>query len=282
MAVPVASPTLEGSLDEIEFGLLVEGVSRRYGYELGGFDASFLKSAIDRLVEDERLSSPLALLERMLREPALLERFLAGIAERKEALFQPPAYYAALRRKIAPHLRTYPSVRAWSMGCGTGEEVWSLAILLREELSRPFRIYATEIHDVLLEKARSAAFSRDVLVKSARNYQRSRGKLDLETYLASIDGAGLLDPALRRRAVFASHFPPTDAPFNQFHLILCRGTLRKLGLELKAKVFRLLHDSLHTFGFLSLGRDDDPEEFPLFRRYRTLDARHKIYQKTGD
>src|SRR5207244_2564925 len=202
----------------------------------------FLRAAVGRRLREERAGSPLAFLEKMLRDPALLERLLGEIARRKEALFQPPAYYAALRRKVVPHLRTYPSVKAWSMGCSTGEEAWSLAILLREELARPFRLYATEIHDSLLEKARSAAFPKEVLLKSARDYQRSGGKLDLETYLDTTGEAGLLELSLRRRAVFASYYPATDAPFNQFHLILSRGTLRKLGPELKPRVFRLLHD----------------------------------------
>jgi chemotaxis protein methyltransferase CheR len=282
MAVPSATPVVEKALDDLEVGLLLEGISRRYGYELGGFDAEFLRSAIARRLGDERVGSPLALLEKMLRNPALLERLLAEIARKKESLFQPPEYYAALRKKVVPFLRTYPSVRAWSMGCATGEEVWSLAILLREELARPFRVYATEIHDVLLEKARAATYPKELLLKSAKNYARSRGKHDLESYLTASDGTGRLDPALRRHVVFAAHFPPTDARFNQFHLILCRGTLRKLGPELKTKVFALLHESLHPLGFLSLGRDDGLEDLPLFRRYRTVDLRHRLYQKTND
>src|SRR5437016_10448350 len=163
MAGPAASPMMEESLDGLEFELLVEGISRRYGYDLAGLDAPFLRAAVGRRLREERAGSPLAFLEKMLRDPALLERLLGEIARRKEALFQPPAYYAALRRKVVPHLRTYPSVKAWSMGCSTGEEAWSLAILLREELARPFRLYATEIHDSLLEKARSAAFPKEVL-----------------------------------------------------------------------------------------------------------------------
>jgi chemotaxis protein methyltransferase CheR len=269
----------EEKIEEIEVGLLLEGVHRRYGYDLRDYAPDVLRAAVRRRLAEEGAPSPTALLGRILREPACLERFLGEFAPRNGGLFAPVGFYRTLARKVAPYLRTYPSVRVWVMGCGSGEEIFSIAALLHEQLTRPFRIYATDIHESIVARASRGEMPEGDPEAAERNYRQAGGRRALSAHFRRAHGKTVPVPPLRRRVVFSSHFPVTDAPFNEFNLVLCRNMLWAFGETLKARVLDLVHESLAPFGFVALGSERDILASPQRAAYEPVDRRHGIYHK---
>jgi len=269
-------PELEG----IEVELFLLGLLRRYGYDLRGHDPELVQRHVRRRVREEELASVSALTERLLRDPGLVERFLAQFNDPAGGLFGPAVYWRALRRKVVPFLRTYPSVRLWQIG-GRPEEVFSLAILIREDLPRPVQIYATDVHEALLAPARSGALDARKVAVGAREYRRSGGSRNLGSYFERREGSSVLSDELRRNILFAAFNPVTDGPFQHCHAILARGLFGPFREELRAKAFRLLHDSLIPLGFLALGPGDVMRESPVREQYKEISRAAGIFQKVG-
>ena len=267
-------------LEEIEVELFLVALFRRYGYDLRGHDPELVHRYIRRRMREEELPTVSALTERVLREPGILERFLAQFNDSGGSLFGPAAFWRALRRKVVPFLRTYPSVRLWQIG-GRPEEVFSLAILLHEDLPRHVQIYATDIHDALLEAARSGALDARKVAGGTREYRRSGGSGDLGSYFQRKSGESVLSDDLRRNILFASFNPVTDGPFQRCHAVLARTLFGPFNHELRARAFRLLHDSLIPLGFLALGSGDVLQESPYRDRYKEVSRAAGIYQKLG-
>src|SRR5690606_27085585 len=167
-----------------------------------------------------------ALQERVLHDPAALERFLLGLSVNVTAMFRDPSFYLTFRTRVVPLLRTYPFIRIWHAGCSTGEEVYSMAILLHEEgLYERCRIYATDMNEAVLGRAREAIFPLNRMQEYTANYLRSGGKRSFsEYYTAAYDGA-IFRPMLREQVIFSQHNLAMDGSFNEFHVILCCNVL---------------------------------------------------------
>jgi chemotaxis protein methyltransferase CheR len=277
------APSVEGDgLESLEIELLLEGVFRRYGFDFREYAPASLRRRLWRRVYAEKLESISQLLDRLLHDPAAMERLLLDLSINVTAMFRDPTFYLALRRKVVPALRTYPFTRIWVAGCSTGEEVFSLAILMQEEgVYGRTRIYATDINQAVLERARAGVFPLDRMQQYTQNYIRAGGERAFsEYYVAAYDGAQFARPLLDN-VVFAQHNLAMDSAFNEFNLILCRNVMIYFDKSLQDRVHELFYESLDTFGVLALGHKESIAFSPHADGYRPLDELERIYRKVA-
>jgi chemotaxis protein methyltransferase CheR len=211
-----------------------------------------------------------------------MERLLLDLSINVTAMFRDPGFYVALREKVVPLLRTYPFTRVWVAGCSTGEEVYSLAILLEEEgLYGKARIYATDINEAVLDRARAGVFPLDKMRGYTENYIRGGGtRAFSEYYVAAYDGARFAR-SLTENVVFAQHNLVSDRSFNEFNLIMCRNVMIYFDRSLQDRVHRLFHESLARLGVLALGRKESVAFSPFAGAYEELDPGERIYRKVA-
>ena len=267
-------------IERIELDCLLEAVYRRYGWDFREYSPASLRRRVWRRVRREGLESVSALQERILREPAVMERLLLDLSINVTAMFRDPSFYLAFRETVVPLLRTYPFTRIWVAGCSTGEEVYSLAIVLEEEgLYERARVYATDINETVLDQARAGVFPLDKMQEYTQNYLRAGGKRPFsEYYVAAYDGAQF-QGSLARNVVFAQHNLASDRSFNEFHVIVCRNVMIYFDKSLQDRVHRLFYESLAPFGVLGLGHKESIHFTPFENRYDELDAQEKLFRK---
>jgi chemotaxis protein methyltransferase CheR len=286
VAVPLGGSPQPGldedrlDLESIELQLLLEGVYRQYGFDFREYAPASLKRRILRRVHAEGAATISGLLARLLHEPEAMQRLLLDLSINVTSMFRDPSFYAAFRTKVVPLLRTYPFTRIWVAGCSTGEEVYSLAIVLAEEdLYARTRIYATDINEAVLARAREGVFALDKMQEYTENYIRSGGSRSFSTYyLARYDGA-LFDRTLTENVVWAPHNLVQDRAFNTFNVILCRNVMIYFGRPLQNRVHQLFHDSLERFGVLGLGHKESIRFTGFQDSYRELDANEKLFRR---
>jgi chemotaxis protein methyltransferase CheR len=209
-----------------------------------------------------------------------MERLLLDLSINVTSMFRDPTFYNAFRVQVVPLLKTYPFTRIWVAGCSTGEEVYSLAILLHEEaIYDRTRIYATDINEAVLERARDGVFPLDKMQEYTENYIRAGGKQSFsEYYLAKYEGA-LFARELTDNVVWAPHNLVQDRSFNTFNVILCRNVMIYFDRALQTRVHQLFHDSLERFGILALGHKESIRFTGIENAYEELDPLEKIYRK---
>jgi len=272
----------QDDLEDIELSLLLEGIFRQYGFDFREYAPASLRRRVWRRAHAEGLSTISALQDRLLHDPASMERLLLDLSINVTAMFRNPGFYTAFRRKVVPMLRTYPFTRIWIAGCSTGEEVYSLAILLQEEdLYDRTRLYATDINEAVLERARGGVFPLDKMREYTQNYINAGGSRAFsEYYLAKYDGAQF-QRTLVDNVVFAQHNLVSDRSFNEFNVIVCRNVMIYFDRRLQERVHRLFYDSLVTFGVLGLGHRESIRQSPYEDRYEELEPTEKLYRKVA-
>jgi chemotaxis protein methyltransferase CheR len=274
----VESEDLEG----IEINLLTEGVYLRYGYDFRDYSYPSLRRRVQKRMQGEGLTTISALQEKVLHDSACMERLLLDLSINVTAMFRDPSFYQAVRTQIIPHLRTYPFARIWHAGCSTGEEVYSMAILLQEEgIYERCRIYATDINEAVLERARQGIFPLSSMQTYTSNYLKAGGKSAFSDYYTANYDNAIFSQKLRENMVFAQHNLVTDGSFNQFQMIICRNVLIYFNRELQERVLTLFSDSLERFGILGLGRKETLKYSSVADRYETLDEEERIYRRTA-
>lgn len=288
MAVPVSSEaslagaplTYNPDLERLEIELLLEGVFRHYGFDFRAYAYASIRRRLWKRVEGEGLRTISALQDRILHDPEAMERLLLDLSVNVTAMFRDPSFYREFREHVVPLLRTYPFIRIWHAGCSTGEEVFSMAILLEEEgLYDRARLYATDINDVVLQRAKQGIFPLDRMQEYTENYLRAGGKHSFsEYYTAKYDGA-LFSPALTRNIVFSQHNLVTDRSFSEFHVIFCRNVLIYFDKTLQNRVHSLFYDSLVMFGIMALGSKESLKFSQYEPCYEKLSATEKLYRK---
>jgi chemotaxis protein methyltransferase CheR len=267
-------------LEKIELDCLLEAVYQRYGFDFREYAPASLRRRVNRRVKLEELPSISALQDQLLRDSEVMQRLLLDLSINVTAMFRDPTFHLALREHVVPLLRTYPFTRIWVAGCSTGEEVYSLAILLEEEaLYDRARIYATDLNDAVLERARLGVFPLAKMQDYTRNYIGAGGKRAFSDYYTSgYDGAAF-DRSLMRNVVFAQHNLAMDRSFNEFQLILCRNVMIYFERSLQKRVFELFDGSLARFGILALGHKESLRTSAHADRYEELDAIERLYRK---
>jgi chemotaxis protein methyltransferase CheR len=275
-----ASPEGRLDLETLELQLLLEGVFRQYGFDFREYASASLKRRVWRRVLAEGTGTIAGLLERVLHEPDVMERLLLDLSINVTSMFRDPTFYVAFREQVVPVLRTYPFTRIWVAGCSTGEEVYSLAILLTEEgVYDRTRIYATDINEVVIDRARGGVFPLDKMQEYTDNYIRAGGKRSFsEYYLAKYEGA-LFERTLTENVVWAPHNLVQDRGFNSFNVILCRNVMIYFDRTLQTRVHQLFYESLERFGILALGHKESIRFSGFEQYYEELDPLEKLYRK---
>jgi chemotaxis protein methyltransferase CheR len=269
-------------VERLEIDLLLEGIFRRYGFDFREYAPASLKRRLWRRISAEGLTSVSALQDRILHDPACMERLLLDLSINVTAMFRDPSFYAAFREKVVPQLRTYPFTRIWNAGCSTGEEAYSIAILLEEEgVYDKARIYATDINETVLDQAKAGVFPLDKMREYTQNYIKAGGKRAFsEYYIAAYDGARF-DRSLTRNILFAQHNLVSDGSFNEFNVIICRNVMIYFDKTLQDHVHELFYDSLAMFGSLCLGQKESIGFSPYIGSFEELDRDAKIYRKVA-
>lgn len=280
MSEPERLPTTEHELEELEIDLLLEAMYRRYGFDFRDYAQASLKRRIQAFVQGEKLGSISALIGPILHDPRCMNRFVLALSVNVTTLFRDPDFFLVFRRRVVPLLRTYPFVRIWHAGCSTGEEVYSMAILLQEEgLYDKCRIYATDMDEAVLRRAKEGIFPCDQEDRYGQNYRQAGGKHQLSDYYTSAYGHGIFRTSLRDNVVFSQHNLATDRSFNEFHVILCRNVMIYFSKRLQARVHDLFYDSLAPFGVLGLGSKESLQFTPHEKAYEQLEPRARLYRR---
>jgi chemotaxis protein methyltransferase CheR len=276
----VDSDPRRDEVEQLEIELLLEAVYRGYGFDFREYAPASLKRRLWRRMSAERLTTISQLQDKLLHDPACMERLLLDLSINVTAMFRDPSFYVAFRKHVVPALHTYPFTRIWCAGCSTGEEVYSLAIVLQEEgLYEHTRIYATDINEAVLDTARAGVFPLDRMQQYTRNYIRSGGTRDFsEYYVSAYDGARF-SRSLTDNVVFAQHNLATDRTFNAFNVILCRNVMIYFDKQLQDRVHGLFYESLDTFGILALGHKESVAFTQHADAYEVLDPAERIYRK---
>ena len=265
-------------IDE-QIDMIIADALELYGYDFTGYSRASFKRRVLRLYSLDKIVS-FAEFRYMIRTDAgYFNRFLEQVTINVTEMFRDAAFYKCLREEVLPNLGTYPFIRIWVAGCSTGEEAYSVAILLHElKLLRKSLIYATDINAFVLEKGSKAFFPMNRMKQYSENYIESGGREDFSTYYTANYSLAKFNEELREKIVFSTHNLVSDSSFNEFQLILCRNVLIYFNRELQANVFNLFDQSLETFGYLALGTKESIFERPFLTKYKKV-GNAKIWRK---
>jgi chemotaxis protein methyltransferase CheR len=280
--VPEVTDDAPNELFDLEIRLLLEAVYLRYHHDFRDYALSSMRRRMRHAMARfgcERLSD---LQHRLLHEPGLFAQALQYFTVQVSDMFRDPLYFQALREHAVPVLRTYPSIKLWIAGCSTGEEVWSLAILLAEEgLLERSLIYATDINPESLRIAEAGAFALDRVAQFSRNYLAAGGRASLSDYYTSGYGGVVFDRRLKRQIVFADHSLATDQVFSEVHLVSCRNVLIYFNRELQDRAVGLFRDALVHRGFLGLGSKESLQLGPHATEFEPCVPEQRLYRKVA-
>ena len=276
------APGMEAATDhgETELRDLMEAIYRQYSYDFRDYAGASQKRRVIQALAHFDYPTIAALQAGVLHDPALFARLLQYLTIPVSDMFRDPTFFLALRQQVVPRLETYPSVKIWIAGCSTGEEVYSLAILLREEgLLERSQIYATDINPGSLDKARQGIFSRGSLKGHTANYQKAGGKRAFSDYYCAAYDAAIFDKSLRENITFADHSLATDSVFSETQLVLCRNVLIYFNKKLQDRALGLFHESLSHRGLLGLGRKESIDFSDYATHFEPVSKTERIFRK---
>lgn len=266
--------------EEIEIDLLLDAIYRRCGYDFRTYARASLERRIRQFMTNSGSATIADLIPKVLHDNEALSSLVRNFSVAVTEMFRDPPVYRAVRESVLPLLRTWPHFKIWHAGCATGEEVYSLAILLKEEgLYDRATIYATDFNDQVLERARAGIYDTDTLRNATRNYQQAQGMRSFSEYYHARYDAAIMNADLKERVVFASHNLASDSVFSEMHLIFCRNVLIYFNRDLQNRALGLFTDSLVNGGFLCLGTKEDLRFSDFHDRYAVVDEKARIYKK---
>lgn len=271
-----------GDVERVEIDALTGAIFDYYGFDFRLYATSSLKRRLWKFAEKEGLKTLSALQEAILHDGAAMERLLGVLSVKVTSMFRDPGFYRSFREHALPLLRTYPSVRIWHAGCASGEEVYSMAILLQEEgLLAGSRIYATDFNQDAIRRAKAGIYPIDRMQEYTRNYIDAGGKRTFSDYYTASHDSVKMNPALVRDVVFAQHDLATDHSFAEVNALICRNVLIYFNRDLQDRVHEIFHATLVPFGILALGAKESLRATRWARAYVTLDDRYKVYRKVS-
>jgi len=270
----------KAEVEDIEINLLLEGLYRVYGFDFREYSRPSIKRRLLELMRTEKLGTISAYQDRLLHDFSTAERLLLGVSVHATSMFRDPSFYRTFRNSVVPLLKTYPTVQIWIAGCSTGEEVYSLAILLREEgIYERCRIYATDLSKAVLRKARDGIFALSSMREYTNNYHLAGGINEFSDYYTARYDSVIFAPSLSKNVVFSEHNLATDGSFNEFQVILCRNVMIYFNKNLQERVHNLLYNSLTMFGVFGLGNKESLKFTPREHAYEHLNSGDKLYRK---
>ncbi len=265
---------------DIELDLLLEAIYRRYGHDFRNYSRSSLERRLAQFQVDSPYKTYSELTGRLLRDSLFFHKLAAYFSVSVTTLFRDPFFYAALQEKVLPLLRTWPHFKIWHAGCATGEEPYSMAILLNDaKLLNKALIYATDISLPALETAKTGVYPLDTIKQGSINYLKAGGVVSLSNYYHALYDAAQLDASLKKRITFSQHNLVLDKSFGEMQLIICRNVLIYFNQSLQNQVLELFWESLEYGGFLCLGDKETLMFSSVADRFTTVDEQAKIYKK---
>lgn len=267
-------------IQDNELELLINEVYENYGYDFSGYSMASFKRRVDRLYQLDGFTNFKSFLDKITDDSDYFSRMVEEITVNITEMFRDPHFYKVLRTEILPVLATKPFIRLWHAGCSTGEEVYSMAILLKEaNLLNKSLLYGTDISPMVLDVARKGVFPLRMMKQYSENYIASGGKYDFSDYYTANYGLAKFGEDLSSRMVFSQHNLVSDRSFNEFDLILCRNVLIYFDKDLQERAFHLFDDSLSKLGYLALGTKETIKYTSMQKRYKQLE-KEKIWRKT--
>ncbi len=267
--------------EDIEIALLLEAIYLKYGYDFRGYSNAHMKRRILRRMNLSDICSITDMQYKILYDNEFFKTLLSDFSINVTEMFRDPHFYKAFRKELVPILKTYPFIKIWHAGCSTGEEVYSMAILLKEEgLYERTQIYATDFNEIVLNKAREGIYPIDSIKDYTYNYQQGGGKASFSDYYIAKYDSVILEQSLKERIVFAGHNLVTDGVFGEMNVILCRNVLIYFSRELQNRVIKLFLDSLCSGCFLCLGSKESVINSLHADRFKPFIENEKIYQKS--
>lgn len=264
----------------IEIRLLIEAIFMKYGYDFRNYGQAHIKRRILHRLSLEGLESISDMTRKIIYDQDSFDRLLLDLSINVTEMFRDPSFYLALREHVVPKLKTYPFLKIWHAGCASGEEVYSMAILLKEEgLYDKVQLYATDFNQVVLKKAREGIYPVNLIKEYTNNYQKAGGKNSFADYYTAHYDSVLIDPGLRKNIVFADHNLVLDGVFGEMNMIICRNVLIYFNANLQEHVIQLFLESLIYGGFLGLGSKESLRFNKNNSHFKEIVKNEKIYQK---
>lgn len=269
--------------EDIEIELLLQAIYRKYDYDFRGYSIASIKRRVAQALEKFQCANISQLQEKVLHDHSILPELLGFLTVQVSEMFRDPGYFRALRETVIPHLKTYPSVKVWIAGCSAGEELYSMAILFREEgLEKRTTFYATDINRDALKKAEAGVYPLDRIPLFSKNHRLSGGKGSLSDYYNVVYKAAAFDKTLRQRTVFSDHSLVSDTVFTEAHLVSCRNVLIYFDRPLQDRAVGLFKESLVRKGFLGLGARESLRFNAHAAAFAEVVSQERIYQKQTD
>lgn len=260
---------------------IIDLVKNLHGYDVSGYTRSSLKRRVTRIMELNKLDL-VELKAKLINQPGFSTYLLQEITVNVTEMFRDPEFYKALKNEVFPYLATYPHIKLWSAGCSTGEEVYSLAILLKEaSLYQRSFIYGTDINTKVLDKAKRGIYSLAKVKEYSENFIKTEPKSSLSEYYTAMYNAATINNSLKKNVLFSQHSLVSDRAFNEFQLITCRNVLIYFDTNLQEKVLDLFYNSLCDLGFLCLGSKESLINYKNAAKFKIINKKHNIYQKIG-
>ncbi|CAN5357741.1 protein-glutamate O-methyltransferase CheR [soil metagenome] len=270
------------SIDNVEMNIapLLETIFQLYGFDFRDYSEAHLKRRVKYRMALSHISTVGELQERAITDVNFAALLLQDLSITVTEMFRDPDFYTVLRQTVIPMLKTYSFIKIWHAGCSTGQEPYSMAILLQEEgLYDRATIYATDFNQSALEQAKSGIYTIEQVREYTANYQRSGGKEDFSKYYTSQYNNAIFNQSLKKNIVWANHNLVTDGVFAEVHLLLCRNVLIYFNVELQARVHQLFHNSLITGGILCLGSKEGIRVGDVHEKYGEIDKKQRIFKK---
>jgi len=266
--------------EEIEIHLLLEAINMKYGYDFRNYSSAHMKRRINYRMSVDGIVSITEMQHKILYDKEFFNLVLSDFSINVTEMFRDPSFYRAFRKDVIPILKTYPFIRIWHAGCATGEEIYSMAILLKEEgLYDRAQIYATDFNKIVLQKAKNGIYPLSDIKEYTHNYQQAGGKSSFSDYYIAQYDSVIFEPSLKKKITFAEHNLVTDGVFGEMHVIICRNVLIYFNKELQSRVIKLFSDSLSNGCFLCLGSKESIEFSTSSGRFEEFINNEKIYQK---
>lgn len=266
--------------EKIEISLLLEAIFLRYGYDFRSYAKAHIRRRIRRHLQLSGIENISAMQHRLLNDEDFFHTLLAVLSINVTEMFRDPTFYLAVREMVVPILATHPFLKVWHAGCASGEELYSMAILLKEEgLFSRLQLYGTDFNDLILHKAREGIIPAQAIQEYTKNYQQSGGRGSFSDYYTARYGLALLAQELKKKVLFANHNLVVDQVFGEMQMIVCRNVLIYFSRELQDRVLHLFHDSLCRGGILCLGSKESIQFSSLHHKFSTISEKEKIYQK---
>ena len=267
--------------ESIEFDLLIEAIYKKYGYDFRNYAKPTLKRRIQNKLSSTGIDSISSMQHRVLYDKKFFESVLIDLTVNVTEMFRDPSFYRAVRENVIPILKKYPFLKIWHAGCSTGEEVYSMAILLEEEgLLARTTLYATDIDEKVLRKAKEGIYPLDKIREYTSNYQKAGGTEAFSDYYTAKYEAVIMDSALKKKIVFSQHNLVTGKAFSEMNMIVCRNVIIYFDKELQNRVLSLFNESLIEKGVLCLGSKESVQFTTSKNHFIELVGKEKIYQKS--